>query len=278
MSVTSIDLRPELKRQRGRDKPSVPEVVSPPGRRWLWVVYVLLLASVVAALAAGGMRALHALESPRLFPLRRITIDGRLHHVSDNQIRRIISGQLGKGMLGMSVAIVRDEIQALPWVRRATVRRVWPGELEIRIREQIPLARWGAKALLNRQGNVFAPDPATFPKGLPQLSGPDEDAAEVAGEYDGLNKILAGLGRRITDLKLDDRGSWRAQLDDGTVLELGRTDIDARARRLVTAFPLIKARAGVRAASIDLRYPNGFAVQWVDRSPADGKTSGSGKE
>lgn len=278
MSVTSVDLRPALKGQKKGRKVRVETVRAFVGRGWLKAFYALLMLAALGGSVALGMRALQILESPGLFPLRRITIDGRLRHVSDSQIRRIIAGQISKGMLGMSVATIRNEIQALPWVRRASVRRVWPGELEISIREQQPMARWGAKALLNHQGDVFDPRPSTFPKGLPRLWGPDEDAVGVAAEYGRLSGILRQLGWHVRVLTLNERGSWEARLDDGTLLELGRTDIDARVRRLVSAFALIKERAAVRAVSVDLRYPNGFAVQWADRSPADGKTSGSGKE
>jgi hypothetical protein len=49
---------------------------------------------------------------------------------------------------------LRRELEALPWVYRAELRRRFPDTLEIRVVEQVPIARWGDGAFLNHEARV----------------------------------------------------------------------------------------------------------------------------
>jgi cell division protein FtsQ len=79
---------------------------------------------------------------------------------------------------------VRALFESIPWVRRAELRRRWPDCLEVRIEEQVPLARWGQQRrdtqLVNADGQLFrGQSDAT----LPLLSGPAGSEGEVARRY-----------------------------------------------------------------------------------------------
>jgi cell division protein FtsQ len=51
------------------------------------------------------------------------------------------------------------------------------------------------------------------------------------------------------------------KLDDGTVLELGRDNLESRLSAFVAAYERTVARLPRPATYIDLRYTNGFAVR-----------------
>jgi cell division protein FtsQ len=80
----------------------------------------------------------------------------------------------------------------------------------------------------------------------------------MLAEYAALAKTLAPLGA-LRELRLSARGAWQALLDSGMVLELGRSDMEARARRFVAAWPQASTHVA-QARYADLRYPNGFAL------------------
>jgi cell division protein FtsQ len=79
--------------------------------------------------------------------------------------------------------------------------------------------------------------------------------------------VLAPLRQRIDRLVLSDRGSWRVNLDRGTVIELGRGESDqvvARTQRFVGSVVQITARFEHRAIEYaDLRHSESYALRLV---------------
>ena len=66
----------------------------------------------------------------------------------------------------------------------------------------------------------------------------------------------------VGSLQLDARRTWRVQLSNGLTLEVGRSHPVQRLERFVRVYPAILAAGEGRVLSVDLRYSNGFAVQW----------------
>ena len=63
-------------------------------------------------------------------------------------------------LIGFEVDGARERVAALPWVEVASVRKVYPETLEIRITEREPFAIWqhdGQLSIIGRQGNVIVP-------------------------------------------------------------------------------------------------------------------------
>src|SRR6185436_21116165 len=112
-----------------------------------------VLYGVAAALAcyAGVMAVLHL----PLFPLREVRIVDVSTHVTPEQVETIVRQELRGNFFTLDLAAARTAFERLPWVRRAAVRRHWPGGLEVALEEHVPLARWGERALVNTQGEVF---------------------------------------------------------------------------------------------------------------------------
>jgi cell division protein FtsQ len=73
---------------------------------------------------------------------------------------------------------------------------------------------------------------------------------------------LRNIGLEVTGLHLAARRSWTADLEDGAVIRFGQDDGEDRLERFVTAWPSIAGSHGGQLESADLRYPNGFAVDW----------------
>jgi cell division protein FtsQ len=62
-------------------------------------------------------------------------------------------------------------------------------------------------------------------------------------------------------VSVSSRRAWQIRLDGGTVLELGREQVEARLARFVAAYERTVGRLGRRIEYVDLRYPGGFAVR-----------------
>ena len=195
-------------------------------------------------------------------PVTAVAISGELQYIERQQIQKIITPSLVGGLLDIPLDDLRVQIEALPWVEQASVGRVWPDGLEVKVTEQQPVARWGKTQLLNNRGQVFAPSNIKDFNTWPTLAGPAESQFEVMQHYLELNRSLQKRGMQLANLSQDYRGAWRAELSDGVVLVFGRGKLVEKIQRLFVVYDKQLYRYMDKAIKIDLRYRNGIAVQW----------------
>jgi cell division protein FtsQ len=193
-----------------------------------------------------------------IFPLREVEVTGRIAHTTRDQVQSIVGAQLKGTFFTLDLEATRAAFQRLPWVRQANVRRQWPDRLEVEIEEHVALARWRDTALVNTYGEVFE---AATSELLPTFIAPEGTSAEVAQRYGEFRQLLSPLAKRPLQVLLSERRAWQLKLDDGDVLELGRSRMAERLQRFVTAYDRTLAQLPARAYRVDLRYPNGFAVR-----------------
>jgi cell division protein FtsQ len=220
----------------------------------------------IAALVFGVALVQLLLRSPHL-PVREIRVTTPLERTSKQEIERATRGRIAGNFFAVEPAEVRAGLQQLPWVRRVTVRRVWPDSLEIGVEEHVALARWGAEALVNTYGERF---PAQTDEPLPVFVAPQGSEAEVARRYAAFAAAVAPLGTRLERVVLTPRLAWQLRLANGLHIMLGR-DADAaeaRLRRFVAAYDSTLKSVPRTHEYVDLRYPNGFALRVPDLLPA----------
>lgn len=221
---------------------------------------------VLVALAATYTIGSWVVNSP-VFPLKQVIVsgtdssNGELKHVTREQIDKVVRSRVTGNFLTVDLDATRDAFEKLPWVRVANVRRHWPQTLEVTLEEQVVMARWGNEALVNIHGEVFDGAGATVDGKLPVFIGLPESSRDVARQYVVFNKLLQPLQQHITQLNLSPRRAWRIYLENGTVLELGRDQMEARLTRYVSAYARSLAPLNRQLAYVDLRYSNGFAVR-----------------
>jgi cell division protein FtsQ len=210
------------------------------------------------ALSAG---ALHLLLRSEMFPLRSIELTAPAQHLTREQVEAAVRGRLAGNFFAVDVATVRAAVEALPWVRRAAVRRVWPDRLEVTVEEHVPLARWGDGELVNTHGERFAGRTDTA---LPLFVGPPGAEGDVARQYLRFATAVAPLGTALERVVLTPRFAWQLRLANGLHLMLGRDadQADARLRRFVAIYPSVEKKK--QHEYVDLRYPNGFALRLPD--------------
>lgn len=231
----------------------------------------LLLASAAAALVVAGL--LWAIRLP-LFPLREVVLLEAPREVKRAEIERALAAVRRGNFFSVDLDAARQTLERLPWVRRADVRRRWPGRLEVRLEEHRAVAHWGEgqAQLVNSFGEVFY---AANTAALPTLSGPPGAAPEVLRRFEDFRQALAPIRRTPTQVALSPRLAWQIRLDDGMTIELGREQARAplgqRLARFIAAYPGTVAGRSPRALAADLRYPNGFALRAAGPSGSDSK-------
>jgi len=223
---------------------------------------------MVAVVVGGTGYGVHILTQPETFPLQAVRFDSELERVREQDLRTALDPHLHGGFWKLDVERIRQAVQELAWVDTASVRREWPGLLRVNIEEQQAVASWNDTSLLNARGDGFTPPRDTWPRGLPALSGPERKSASVTRRLQELKPAFADLGLEVQGLRMDARESWTVTLEDGTSINLGREDVDDRIARFTETYRKLDADKQRRLASVDLRYPNGFAIRWAD-APGD---------
>lgn len=226
----------------------------------LFAVSALALIALVAAWIAT--RPVHALREVRI----EAAPGTELRHVSSLLLGQSVRRALNGSFFTVDLDGLRAGVEQVPWVRKATIRKVWPNRLEIAIEEHRAFATWGDGRLMNTFGELYAANLAEADEDgpLPHFIGPAGSEQRLLERYEQLRRWVAPLGLHPQSLSLSARHAWSARLDDGTRLMLGRDEgvaIEERVARWVEAHPRVGARLGERIAVVDLRYPNGFAVR-----------------
>lgn len=234
----------------------------------LMAVATQLLLGVFALLTLGAL-ATWAVRHP-VWTVKAISVHGDVTHQSAVTLRAQLATQmrtrLSSSFLTVDLQQVRTLFEQVPWVRRAVVQREFPNRLRVTIEEHQAAAWWGETGsgqLVNTLGEVFeaSPDDAD---NLPELAGPAGRSAEVWALHQTLQPVFARLELGIERLELSERGSWRARLHSGAVIEIGRGTPDelvARAQRFTGTLSQLTDRYAGALQSVDLRYPNGYALR-----------------
>ncbi len=234
----------------------------------------------VLAMLAGGIYWL--IQRPQ-FELQAIEIEpapnSTLHYVTPATIQNAIAGNLTGNFFTINLVDAQKVFEDAPWVRSASVRRIWPNAIRVSIEEQQPLALWNESQMLNTWGQVFTANQGELDDDvvLPQFDGPEGKELLVVHRYAELARWFAPLDVTVRKLSLSDRLAWQVTLSNGMTLALGRDPgADApdpqggipgalpfamRIQRFVQALPMASQKIGDRAVThADLRYPNGFAL------------------
>lgn len=233
--------------------------------RWLTVLvnWVITLA-LLGLLGLAGWGLWQKLQ----VPVTHIVVQGAVPEASAEWVRRELTPMIGKDIWQVDINAVQARLLKNTWLTAANVRRVWPDTLAVEIAIHHPIARWQGDHLLDADGSVFQPNGMSLSlvdtQSLPNLSGPDGQQWAVWERYLSIKPALAAEGLNIMGLIENSRGSFEVILQGGTKIRLGTEQIESRLQRLLDVYQKILADKLDQIAVIDLRYTNGFAVQWRD--------------
>ena len=232
----------------------------------LWFNRVLILCGAAVVLAAG-VKGVLVVQS---LPVQRISVSGELEHTQAQAVQDMVEPELAGGFLNADLQQIRRQLESLPWIYEAGVRRRWPASLEIHVVEETPIARWGESGFLNHQGGIFHSARSAGWDELPLLTGPPGSAPALMTKYQRLLGFLSPLNLSVVQLSVDGRGQVGAVLANGVQLNLGAADFLARMRRFVTLYERELVGREGEIERVDLRYASGVAVAFKASPPVAG--------
>jgi cell division protein FtsQ len=152
------------------------------------------LGSFGVAVHAGGTlldRAL-ALTAHLGFAVREVYAEGRIR-TDPEALRAKLGIVVGQPILTVDPTAMRARLEQLPWVEQASVERLLPDRVEVRLVERQPLALWQRTdrfALIDRGGAIIAPDIAAL-DGLGEVPDGADPHADLSIRW-GQLRVLVG--------------------------------------------------------------------------------------
>ena len=228
----------------------------------------LMFVGLVVGALVGGVWALVQLPA---FALKGITVKGDVEHNNEVTLRANVVTKFTGNFFTADLGRVRSAFESVPWVRLASVQREFPNRLRVTLQEHKPVAYWGddgEQRMVNSYGEVFEANVSDLDDDkMPRLSGPDSQSQQVLAMYLALAPAFKSMSLTVDSLALTDRGSWRAKLTHGAVIELGRggvEDVMVRVKRITETLAQVTNKLGRKVSAIesaDLRHDNGYALR-----------------
>jgi cell division protein FtsQ len=193
--------------------------------------------------------------------VHNVIIEGR-QKTPDELLRAALGVRSGDPILSFSVAGARARLETINWVQSATVERLLPGTILVRLTERSPFAVWqhdGKFALIDRDGNtVTDSDVSTFAGQLPLVVGIGAPRA-AAALLDALAAQPTLQGRVVAAVRVGER-RWNLRMNNGCdVLLPEGAEVQALAK--LVELQASHALLDRPLQALDLRLPDRLVVR-----------------
>jgi cell division protein FtsQ len=197
-----------------------------PHRFGLKATALLLAVSVTYGAIVGGHldKVLGAATAAVGFKIDAVTITGQSETAELDVLTQLAIPEHASIVM-FDAHQARLRVEEIPWVAAATIRKIYPGTIEVEVTEREPFAVWqrnGELALIDVEGRVLSDYVAPRYRSLPMLVG--------AGAQSEANEILAliaefpTLHERIRAATLVSGRRWNVTLKNDIVIMLPEED------------------------------------------------------
>ncbi|MDE1987043.1 MAG: FtsQ-type POTRA domain-containing protein [Alphaproteobacteria bacterium] len=201
-------------------------------RPMLIMTLVIVVLTALAGLFASGVigRTIHRTEvaydtllADAGFGITQVHLSGNVR-TPQVTIMAALGFTQGQSIFSVNLPSARARLMQLPWVADAVVKRRYPDDINVRIVEKQPFARWQTPKdsyVVERSGAVITDKGLDqFPR-LPLLlgDGAPQKAAPIVAAVAGYRAIAA----RVYAYQYQSDRRWNLLLDDGVVVKLPET-------------------------------------------------------
>ena len=231
------------------------------------------VAVILASLAYGAVKGDHiptvveafkdvrdAAANAAGFRIVSVALAGQ-HHISREDVLAAAGVTDTTSLLFLDVEQTRERLKSNPWIADATVLKLYPGELQIGIKEREAFALWqkdGQVSVIADDGTVLEPyvSPRLIELPLVVGRGAETRAKELLALLDRYPALRAFVRAAV----LVGERRWNLRLNNGIDVRLPETDIAPALERLV-ALDKEKNLITRDIVAIDLRLPDRVTVR-----------------
>lgn len=227
---------------------------------------VLVVATATTGIVAGGhsMTFTSAVTAWVGFGIENVKISGQ-SETSEVDVLNALDIGTYPSLLTLELDSAKERIESLPWVKTATIKKLFPDSLEIEISERDPFALWqhdGLVSLIDVSGRVITEDVGERYASLPRVVG--TGAAPLARAYTDMMKQFPTIEARSRAGVYVSGRRWTIVLDNGMQLMLPPDKPEA-ALATIASMEADHAVFSREISVIDLRRPGQLVVRLTDK-------------
>jgi cell division protein FtsQ len=273
-NIAEIDAEAERVRAAARPAMVLPRMLRRPARslrrvEWylprffgLKSIVALFLATAAAGVVIGGngMTVLSAATAWAGFAIENVKITGQ-SETSEVDVLSALDIGTYPSLLTLDLDAAKARIEELPWVKQASLKKLFPDTVEISVAERVPYATWqhdNVVSLVDSGGKVIADDTSDRYNSLPHVVG--AGAAAKAGDYAALLASQPAIAAHARAGILVSGERWTIVLDNGVELMLPSAD-PAGALATIAALDRDKQLLSREIAAVDLRQSGQMVVR-----------------
>jgi cell division protein FtsQ len=226
------------------------------------IAYGAVKGDHLPAVAAGLKDARDALANAAGFGIEQTSILGRAQ-LSEADVLAFAGVTDRSSLLFFDVDAARTGLKSSPWIAEASVRKLYPGRLQIEIVEREPFALWqkdGKVSLIAVDGTVLGPLADRRFAGLPLVVGPG--AAKKARDFLAILTRYALRDQVRASILVAER-RWNLKLTNGIDVRLPESNIE-QALDTLAGLDRDKKLLTRDITAVDLRLPDRVTVRLSD--------------
>jgi cell division protein FtsQ len=240
-----------------------------PHRAGVAATVLMLLGSAGFGIVKGGhveeltsalSDARNAIANSAGFRITAVAINGRKQLTQDEVLA--IGGVNGRSsLLFLDAAVVRDKLKANPWIREATVLKLYPGQLQIDIVERSAFALWqqdGRLSVISDDGAVLESYVSRRFLSLPLVVG--KGAETRARDFLALLARYPQVRAATKAAVFVGERRWNLRLKDGLDIRLPENDV-GNALAALSKFDKEDRLFSRDIVAVDMRLPDRLTVQ-----------------
>lgn len=202
-------------------------------------------------------------------PVANVMVKGEFKYLEQNDIQALVVEHIHGNFADIDLGSLRQSLQTNPWVKSASVQRVWPDGLEIVVTEQKPIARWGKDGMINNEGDYLLVGDNSPLASLPVLYGPETHKQQITRTYLDMTEMLTSYDLSLVGIHVDATLSWRVTLNNEMEIVFGQYDVLTKLRNFTLVYDQKLRTVSEQVVRVDMRYDNGMAVAWSDKTQTE---------
>jgi len=228
---------------------------------------ILMAVCSMVGLSWGTYEVILYLRTAPRFEVHKFSVTG-LKHVRQSEVLANAGFEVGTNIFRVNLREMRKHVEELDWVRYASVQRILPDQIVIKIveREPIGLTRiQGEIYQFDIDGKILDPDSANA-SSFPVLDSLRRgDRAGNVRKIDRYRHILEELGQTsLSEIHITDSGEVTiVSASDPILINLGTAEFRTRWVKYLQLKPQIQQQYP-QAVRVDLRFKNQVIIKLND--------------
>ena len=195
-----------------------------------------------------------------------------VQHVKPKELKKLVIMELNGTALTTDLGPIYKSVLSHPWIKEATVRRIWPNKILVNLVEHNIIGVWSDGRFVTQAGKLLQFDKLQSESirkekncFLLKLDGSNETVTAVLDRASMISKKASKVGLQTTGVQLTSQYDWRVFFSNGMKMELGgenlETPLEKRLDNFFNSIAWVRKKIKKDLISVDLRYAQGFAFE-----------------